>query len=264
MPFVSSTYLENVSDEKRRAFVSSHMPLGYHPETRDTLMLADIDRYAGTYILGVQGSGKSGLLQNLIAHDHAAGNAVIVIDPHGDLTTDCIAQLPDHKLSVSYLLDMEDEAYPFGLNVFDNHKARTGVDQARAVDRLMHIFEVLWPDVLSQQHLPRYVRAATIVFLANPGATLVDMHAFLLDASVRYRMLKNVTDPTVQQFWQTQFEDLSATARNSRVQPLIGRLEALFMGRTLVRNIVGQRQTTIDFRKAIENKEIIFSTNGQG
>src|SRR5260370_40221675 len=30
------------------------------------------------------------------------------------------------------------------------------------------------------------------------------------------------------------------------------------MGRSLVRNIVGQRQTTINFRRAIENREVIF------
>ncbi len=32
----------------------------------------------------------------------------------------------------------------------------------------------------------------------------------------------------------------------------------LFAGRSLVRNIVGQNRTTIDFRRAIENKELIF------
>jgi hypothetical protein len=30
------------------------------------------------------------------------------------------------------------------------------------------------------------------------------------------------------------------------------------MGRSLVRNIVGQRRTTINFRQAIERREIIF------
>jgi hypothetical protein len=41
------------------------------------------------------------------------------------------------------------------------------------------------------------------------------------------------------------------------VGPLLNRLESLFMGRSLVRNILSQAETTIDFRKAIENKEII-------
>jgi hypothetical protein len=134
----------------------------------------------------------------------------------------------------------------------------SSITQIQAVDRVMHVFEVLWRDVLNQQHLPRYVRAATIVLLANPGSTLVDMHRLFLDDAVRMEMLKNVTDQTVRQFWLTQYDELSINERLKRVQPLLSRLEALFMGRSLVRNIIGQRQTTIDFRKAIENKEIIF------
>jgi len=43
-----------------------------------------------------------------------------------------------------------------------------------------------------------------------------------------------------------------------RVQPLLGRLELLFMGRSIVRNIVGQSETSIEFPAAIEQKELIF------
>lgn len=256
--FISHAYLQSISEDKRRQIMHSRVRLGYHPETNDMLTIADVDRYAGTYVLGVQGVGKSGLLENLIAHDAQAGNAVIVIDPHGDLVAHCIAQLPQACVPNMFLLDMEDEAYPFGVNVFATGKLDSSIAQARAVDRLMHIFEVLWPDVLSQQHLPRYVRAATLTLLANPGSTLVDMYTFLLDGSFREQLLRRVADPSVRQFWQLQYDDLSEAERSRRVQPLIGRLEALFMGRSLVRNIVGQRQTTINFRQAIEERKIIF------
>src|SRR5581483_9873762 len=163
-----------------------------------------------------------------------------------------------YRLNQTYLLDMEDEAYPFGVNVFATGKLETSVAATQAVERIMHIFEVLWADVLSQQNLPRYVRAATITLLSNPGSTLVDMYRFLLDDQVRKRMLQRITEPTVRQFWQTQYDDLREAERLRRVQPLIGRLESLFMGRSLVRNIVGQRKSTINFRQAIENREVTF------
>ncbi|HEY7348098.1 MAG TPA: hypothetical protein VH599_07230 [Ktedonobacterales bacterium] len=258
MPFVSHSYLEYLPAADRTSFRRRHLKLGDHPETRDELLIPDGDRYAGTYVLGVQGVGKSGLLENLIAQDAAAGRAAIVIDPHGDLTKNCIAQLPSACLERAYLLDMEDEEAPFGVNVFAHAKLTTSLAQAQAVDRLMHIFEVLWPEVLSQQNLPRYVRAATLVLLANPGATLVDMHTFLLDEHFRARLLAQVTDSTIKQFWATQYDNLSDTEQNRRVQPLINRLEALFLGRTLVRNIVGQSKTTVNWRKAIEGREIVF------
>lgn len=258
MPFMSLVHRAILSPDKQEQLLHTHVQFGYHPETQDMLLIPDGDRYAGTYVIGVQGVGKSGLLENLIAFDAQAGNAVIVIDPHGDLTNNCLAEMPPHLLTQTHLLDMEDEAYPFGVNVFATGRLESSIALARAVDRIMHIFEILWPDVLSQQHLPRYMRAAALTLLANSGLTLVDMYTFLLDEQMRTRMLQHVTDPTVRQFWQTQYDDLSAAERMRRVQPLIGRLESLFMGRSLVRNIVGQRQTTINFRKAIEERNILF------
>src|SRR6266487_5609331 len=235
MPFISSAYTDYLGPDKRAQLYRTHSRLGYHPETLDDLLVSTSDRYAGMYILGVQGSGKTGLLENLIAADMRAGHAIIVIDPHGDLTQACVSQVPDSRVGDTYLLDMEDEAYPFGANVFSTGKLTKSLDHTQAIERLLHLFEVLWREVLSQQNLPRYLRMATIVFLDNPVTTLVDMYAFLLDASVRGTMLTQVTDPTVRQFWQTQYEHLSEAERTRRVQPLIGRLETLFTGRSLVR-----------------------------
>jgi hypothetical protein len=258
MPFISQAHKESLGDVPYTQLYGYHSPLGYQPETGDKLLVPLKDRYSGTYILGVQGVGKSGLLENLISHDIHRNHAVIVIDPHGDLTRNSIAQLPPDKLSKTYLLDIEDEDYPFGLNIFNAPTRKSSVAQYQAIDRVMHCFDVLWPDVLQQQHLPRFLLASIITLFANPGSTLVDMYALLIDDATRHRMLKNVTDQSVHQFWQMQYDQLSAVDRFTRVRPLLGRLEALFMGRSIVRNIVGQRQTTIDFRKAIENKEIIF------
>jgi hypothetical protein len=257
MPFMSEAHLASLDDDRFDQLLATHSLLGFHPETQDGLLIPNLDRYAGMEVVGVQGVGKSGFLQNLIAQDILLDQAVIVIDPHGDLVDHCLAQLPDHKIPLTHVLDMTDEAYPFGLNVFGNHKAETAIGQAQAVDRVMHCFEVLWGDILTQQYLPRYLRAATLALFANPGSTLVDMHTFLVDEITRQRMLRAVTDPSVLRFWQS-YDELSPSARRQQVEPLIGRLESLFMGRSLVRNIVGQRETSIDFRRAIEHKEIIF------
>src|SRR5437868_1438634 len=55
MPFVSWPYMLSLDAEKRRPFDTDSVWLGYHPETEDELVLPTNDRYAGTYVLGVQG-----------------------------------------------------------------------------------------------------------------------------------------------------------------------------------------------------------------
>src|SRR6185312_11368252 len=197
MPFVSAAYIDSLGYIDSDELVLNNVPVGSHPETGDVFLVPDKDRFAGTYALGVQGVGKSGLLENLIAFDVTNDKAVIVIDPHGDLITHCLAQMPANRLHTTYVLDMEDEGYPFGVNIFGAGKLDTNVAQIQAVDRVMHVFEVQWRDVLNQQHLPRYVRAAIITLLANPGSTLVDMQKLFHDDTVRHEMLKNVTEPTV-------------------------------------------------------------------
>src|SRR5258708_3624127 len=258
MSFYSEGYLDSLSEAARNELYDTCTCLGHHPESEDYFIIPDTDRFAGMYVLGVQGVGKSSLLEGLICQDIGKGYSVIVIDPHGDLVDRVIGDKNQQILSRMYLFDMQDEEYPFGINVFSSKKTQTSIAQAQAVDRVMHIFEVLWGDVLSQQNLPRYLRAATIALFSNPGTTLVDMYDFVLDDTLREKMLRNVLDPTIKQFWEYQYNSKSQSVRSKEIAPLINRLEALFMGRSLVRNIVGQSATTIDFRAAIENREILL------
>jgi hypothetical protein len=257
MTFIDRQYLAGVPARGRIEFVLNHVNLGYHPETKDDFYVHINDRYSGVYISGMPGSGKSSLEENMIIQD-AEDKAVIVLDPHMDMVTRLIGKLSGMRLPDAYLLDMTDEDYPFGINIFNTGNLTNDMAITQAVERILHVFEVVWPDVLSQQYLPRYLRMAIQAFLASPGVTLPDMYNFLLDDAYRRQLLQNVTDPAIKQFWQVQYDNLPPATRLSRVQPLLGRLEQLFAGRKLVRNIVGQKQNSIDFRKSILNKEIVF------
>ena len=195
------------------------------------------------YIVGVQGKGKSALIQNMIAHDIRQDRALIAFDPHGEINVNAIAQLPPNKVAKTYRLDMEDEGYPFGANVFDIPKNSTAVAQAQSIDRVMHSFDAIWNDVSLQLYIPLYVRATTVTLFANPGSTLKDMYRLLTDDYYRHQCLQVVTDHTTLQFWKS-YDALSAHDRSATDLPLKNRLESLFMGRSLVRNIVGQAKST--------------------
>lgn len=258
MKYFSQAYLKNMSLEERDHIAATHYPLGYHPITDDILSLPVQDRAMGMYVLGVQGMGKSSFQVNQIAYGMRTGDALIVIDPHGDLIIDSIAHVPPERFAYVSLLDMEDIEYPFGLNILNiGTDMSNPIAVAQAIDRLMHVFEVIWPDVLAQAHLPRFLRAACIALMSNLGTTLLDMHPFLVDSVYRNKLLRAVKDQSVVQFW-ARFDTLSATQQRQQVESLLGRLESMFMGRSIVRNIIGQAETTIDFRRAIEQKEIIF------
>ena len=58
------------------------------------MALTPTDSLRHVHTLGPTGSGKSTLLLNLITQDMAAGRAVVVIEPKGDLMADVLAAHP--------------------------------------------------------------------------------------------------------------------------------------------------------------------------
>jgi hypothetical protein len=237
-------------------YAPSDTRLGVDPKTGADISISHVDRYSGMYVLGTQGMGKSGFLQTLVYDDICKGMAVVVIDPHGDLVTDIVSQLPQQYMSKVFMLDVEDEDYPFGVNLFAGERPQNGMEWDEAVERIVRIFYLIFPGVEVQASLPSYLRAAAITLLENPGSTLVDMLGLLTDAAVRRQMVARVHDEWVRDFWQKYDEAGKASIRE--VYPLVRRLNSLFMGRSLIRNIVGQRKNSIDFRRAIEQHQIIL------
>jgi hypothetical protein len=126
----------------------------------------------------------------------------------------------------------------------------------RAVDRSMSLFELHFPDIMSQAHFPRYLRAALIAVLSNPKPTLLKLYKLLTDDSFRHQQLQAVTDD-VRQFWQ-HYDELSASAKRQQIDPLLARLETFIMGRPIVRNILSDAESSVDFREAIEKGYIIL------
>src|SRR5436305_14621900 len=138
-------------------YIATHTMLGTDTTTGADIDLADVNRYAGMYVLGVQGTGKSSLLEWLIYQDiDNKDTSVIVIDPHGDLIDHVIAQMPERKLAKTYLFDVEDIDYPFGLNPFAIAENSTATQQQQALDRVLHVFEKSFPDT-SHMLLEKYL-----------------------------------------------------------------------------------------------------------
>lgn len=147
-------------------------------DTRVPLTIPHARRFEHTYIVGSSGSGKTQLLQQLMAHDLESDSTVIVIDSKGDLIKnikmlDCID--PDRLV----IIDPSDIHYPIALNPFDiphERLKRYGqVEYERhingVIDLLSYVFSsVLEADLTSKQSV--LLNFTLRLLLHIPNATI--------------------------------------------------------------------------------------------
>src|SRR3972149_8630737 len=92
---------------------------GMEAKCNQPVELSSAGRRQGTYVLGINGTGKSTLLLNMALQDIAAGDGLCLLDPHGDLVKEVLARIPEGRAEDVILFDPADTDFPMGLNLFE-------------------------------------------------------------------------------------------------------------------------------------------------
>lgn len=216
------------------------------------LALKPSDSLRHLHALGPTGSGKSTLLLNLITQDLAAGRAVVVIEPKGDLIADVLARIPAGRLDDVVLLDPTDSERPVGLNPL----ALGGRSPELAADQLLGLFHALY----SAHWGPRTqdILGASLLTLARiPGMTLAALPVLLSDARFRRQVVPRVADPLgLGSFWST-FEGWREQERLSAIAPVMNKLRPLLM-RPDLRAIIGQARPRFGLHQVFSQRKILL------
>ncbi len=216
----------------------------YPGMTDRRLSIATSDRLRHTWVIGPTGVGKSTLLAGQIVQDIQAGRGVVVIDPKGgDLITDVLGRVPDHRRDDVIVLDPSATDHPVGLNLLD--MAHGEHAEELAVDHLVHLMSSLWrsswgprtSDVLRNALLTlTHTRAAD-----GSRFTLVELPELLLNPSFRRFVVGQPRVPgSVRPFWES-FEAMSDGERAQVIGPSLNKLRSLTT-RTALRLMLGQSQ----------------------
>src|SRR6266571_3533995 len=220
--------------------------LGADTETHQPVYLPKASRLQGLYIIGIQGTGKSGLIENLIMQDIDQQIGVCVLDPHGELIDHVLARLePKHEKDV-ILLDIANYTYPFGLNLFTCSDLTNPFEVQKTVDQVRHIFEKLLGVSTDTPLVLEYLYNCTYTLIANPGYTMADIPLLLQDEQCRKKLVANVADSDVQRFWM-QHDQKKPSDQNNDIASTLRRVKQFLQ--PISRLIVGQAKTTIDMQK---------------
>src|SRR5260370_13542036 len=101
------------------------------------------------------------------------------------------------------------------------------------------------------------VRFITLTFLECPGYSLIDIRRLLWDDDFRAALVSQLTNQDVKSYWLYEYNMMTRGERRAETQALDNRL-ASFLSTPFIRNIVCQRQNTIDFYRPIQEQEILL------
>ena len=228
--------------------------LGIDTETNERVTIPKASRLQGLYIIGIQGTGKSGLIENLIVDDIKQGTGIAVLDPHGDLISAVLARL-DRREEDVILLDITDYHFPFGVNLFTCSDLTSPIEVQKTADQVMHVFEKIYGVSRDTPLILDYLRNCTATLIANPGYTMAEIPLLLLNAEHRKKLVANVTDSDVRLFWQ-QYEQMKPNEQHEQAAYIRRRVAEFLL--PLSRPIVGQSASTIDVQRIMDEGKILL------
>ncbi|MCI5051109.1 MAG: type IV secretion system DNA-binding domain-containing protein [Candidatus Pacebacteria bacterium] len=217
------------------------------------------DRSRHVYIIGKTGMGKSTILENMAAQDIMNGEGMCFLDPHGSAIDVLIDYIPPERVNDVVYFAPFDTDYPMSFNVLE------AVDRDRrhlVVAGLMASFKKIWPDSFSARM--EYILANTLLALLEyPGATLLGVNRMLAEKDFRDDVIKHITDSSVKAFWIDEYNKWDpryAREAGAAIQNKIGQ----FTSNPLIRNIVGQTRSSMDFREIMDDKKILLVNLSKG
>lgn len=222
------------------------------------------DRRRHTYVIGKTGVGKSTLLEAMALQDMEAGRGVAFLDPHGDSIESILGRIPAHRRDDVIVFDPSDEERPIGLNFL---QSGSQVDRYRIATEFVQMLVKMYdPGNLSIAG-PIFQQGVTMAMLtameAIPGATLLEVVRILSDFQFASSLLPKISDPVVRIYWEKQEANTSDWHRGEKLAYVISKFNR-FVTDSRIRYIVGQSESTIDFRQIMDERKILLVNLSKG
>ncbi|MGE5425964.1 MAG: type IV secretory system conjugative DNA transfer family protein [Bacillota bacterium] len=218
------------------------------------------DRRRHTYIIGKSGVGKSVLLANMAIQDIQNGEGVCVLDPHGDLIEDILQRIPPERADDVVVFSPADTERPLALNLLE-YDPRYPEQKSFVINELIGIFDKLYD--LKQTGGPmfeQYMRNALLLIMDDPdsGSTLMEVPKVLADENFRKMKLARCQNRTVVDFWKKEAEKAGGDAALANIVPYITSKLTAFISNDMMRPIIGQQQSSFNFRDIMDRQKILL------
>lgn len=242
--------------------------LGYNDYrgTKTDIRITDNDRRRHMYVIGQTGVGKSVYLQEMAKKDARAGKGLCFIDPHGDAIEDILTAIPKERAEDVILFDPSDVERPIGLNMLE-YDPKHPEQKTFVINEMIGIFDQLYDlKATGGPMFEQYMRNAMLLIMEDPesGSTLMEISKVLADEDFRKYKLSKCNNPIAYDFWTKEAEKAGGEAALANMVPYITSKLTTFISNDMMRPIIAQQKSTLNFREIMDNKKILLVNLSKG
>ncbi len=244
------------------------------PGTSREVRISPGDRLRHTYLVGQTGTGKSTMLRTMILDDIRAGEGLCVLDPHGDLYKDLIGRIPDNRMDDVILVDPTDLDYPVGINLLEYS---TETERFFIIQELTAIVTRTMMDSFGDAAMNmmgplffQHLRMNLFLAMSDPDnpSTLMDFYRIFQESNYWRRWLPlRLSDPLLEQ-WVTHvlpaMDYLRQGSDGASMGGWVSSKFESFLFDPMLRNIFGQKRSTIRLREAMDTGKILLVNLAKG
>ncbi len=211
------------------------------------------------YVIGKTGSGKTTLLRNMIIQHIALGHGVGLIDPHGDLAEELLDYIPRARADDVVYFNPSDLEFPIALNLLANvpkderHLVASGIVGA---------FKSIWADSWGPR-MEYILYNAIAALLDCKNTSLLGVNRLLTDEDYRARVIRQIKDPFIKEFWEHEFAGYDERFRREAIAPIQNKL-GQFLLNPVIRNILGQVKCKVSFPFIMDNRRLFIANLSKG
>jgi hypothetical protein len=231
---------------------------------RKEIRLSESDRRRHTYIIGQTGTGKSGMLENLIVQDMLNGNGLAFIDPHGDTAEKLLSMVPKERAEDVIYFNPADTDYPLGFNLFEftDPQQKDFIIQ-ESINMLIKIYDPGGTGVIGPR-FEQWFRNAALTLMSDPnGSTFIEIPKVFTDTEYLKKKFRYLKDPTVIEFWTKEMGQTSDYHKSEMLGYFVSKFGAFLQNETL-RNILGQTKSAFNLRDVMDQKKILIVNLSKG
>jgi hypothetical protein len=247
------------ADAPKQGLILGH---NYYRGQDTVIKIKEEDRRRHMYIVGMTGTGKSTLMEELAKQDIRAGRGVGVIDPHGDLVANILTSIPKERADDVILFDPSDLERPIGLNMLE---ADTEDEKDFTVQEMIAIFYKLFPPEMIGPMFEHNMRNVMLTLMSDkesPG-TIAEIPRMFSDQEFQESWVAKVKDPVVRAFWEKEMAKTSDFHKSEMLGYLISKV-GRFVENSMMRNIIGQSRSGINFKDLMNQQKILLVNLSKG